>query len=478
MSLKKKSIAKTESAETESVKIGLGKTEPVKADSGKTDSVKADSGKPKVPQAPPAPQAPLSPKSQEGKEAQSFSPHHSKTLFAFESQSSQQARMETQAAQAQKMQAVGQLAGGVAHDFNNILMAIITACDSLPRGQFSEVAEIRRHAERGSNLVRQLLAFSRQQRLRFELLDLAKQTENICDWLPRLLGAQITLELKSAPAIWQVKGDITQFEQIVVNLAINARDAMPKGGILAITISNMQMTKIPKQDLVLMPVADYVLFEMTDNGSGIARGDYNKIFEPFFSTKKQGSGLGLSTVYGIVKQSGGYIFADSKKNQGTQFRIYLPRHQIEEAQAQAHKAQAELPLGNLPKISKKKHVGKDKHILLVEDEDAIRDFSARALRQQGFKILSARNGEEALEISQHQQIDLLISDIAMPGMDGVRLAQTLLARHAGLKVILISGYAQEAFRDPQQSLPHQIRFLPKPFGLKELILAAKTTLKI
>ena len=372
------------------------------------------------------------------------------------------ARLETQSAQAQKMQAVGQLAGGVAHDFNNLLTAIIAACDSLPRDR-EEIGEIKRHAERGADLVRQLLAFSRRQTLRPIALDLGTRARNICDLVQRLLGAPITLTLDLDEPIWPVLADPTQLDQIIVNLAVNARDAMPKGGRLAIHIRNMAAREISALDHILMPSGDYVLFEMADSGCGIRQADIGNIFEPFFSTKAQGSGLGLSTVYGIVKQSGGFIFPESKTGKGTIFRIYLPRHRPKKKRG-AEKSSAARPI--------KKIFARQKTVLLVEDEPAIRQFAQRALKQQGFEVIAVESAEAALAVKG--KIDMLVSDVVMSGMDGVKLAETLAARHPKMKIILISGYAEDAFRDPALSL--KMRFLPKPFGLKELILAVSAAL--
>ncbi len=381
------------------------------------------------------------------------------------------ARLETQSAQAQKMQAVGQLAGGVAHDFNNLLTAIIGACDLMPAGQFKEVKEIRKNAERGADLVRQLLAFSRRQTLRPVSLNLAERTRNICDLITRLLGAQIKLELDIKEPVWKVSVDPTQFEQIVVNLAINARDAMPKGGALTLRIKNIAAKEVAKLNHILMPTKDYVLFEMEDNGCGIPPEALGSIFEPFFSTKPQGSGLGLSTVYGIVKQSGGFIFPESQKGM-TIFRIYLP--------CLKDRAAKEITPKKLAKSSKPRKIKLQQDhatVLLVEDDPTIRDFAARALENQGFYVLRADDAENAIKIEKNHQgnIDVLVSDVIMPGMDGLALAKTLAQQNPELKVILISGYAEDAFRNPNTQSTHT-RFLPKPFGLNELAEAVRAVL--
>lgn len=382
------------------------------------------------------------------------------------------ARLETQSAQAQKMQAVGQLAGGMAHDFNNILTAIIAACDSLPLEKYSEVNEIRIHAQRGANLIRQLLAFSRRQVLQPVPLDLAKQTEDILDLVTRLLGAPINVKLEMDKPVWIVLADPTQLEQIIVNLSVNARDAMPEGGTLAIRIRNIAADELAKLDHVLIPAnKDFVLLEIEDSGEGIAATELGNIFEPFFSTKPQGAGLGLSTVYGIVKQSDGFIFPESKIGKGTVFRIYLPRY---EGPIDKNPKSLQKPID---KTSQSKHTNTDgqKKVLLVEDEPAIRTFAARALSAEGFEVITASSAEEALEL-ETAEIDILVSDVVMTGLDGVQLAEKLLDRHPNLKIVLISGYAESAFRNPQEKLAGRIRFLPKPFGLQELILAVQTSL--
>ena len=380
------------------------------------------------------------------------------------------ARLETQAAQAQKMQAVGQLAGGVAHDFNNILTAIITACDSMPKGQFSEVQEIRNNAQRGADLVRQLLAFSRRQILQPQPLDLKTRAENILNLVDRLLGAPIDVKLNIIEPMWPVLADPTQLEQIIINLAVNARDAMPNGGRLDITIAPMPARQLAQKDHVLIPKnKDYVLLEIKDSGCGIAKAELGNIFEPFYSTKPQGTGLGLSTVYGIVKQSDGFIFPESEKGKGTAFRIYLPRHHQEE-EAEKKKLSAPAQLSPSASLQQKK-IGQKK-ILLVEDEPTIREFAARALRSHGFEVLTAPSAEEALA-TPIEQLDVLVSDVVMSGMDGVELAEHLLNQHKNLQVVLISGYAEDAFRDPEAKLAERIRFLPKPFGLQELILTVQ-----
>ena len=370
------------------------------------------------------------------------------------------------------MQAVGQLAGGVAHDFNNLLTAIIGACDLMPAGQFKEIKEIRKHAERGADLVRQLLAFSRRQTLRPVPLDLAARTRDICDLITRLLGAQIKLSLDINEPVWKISADPTQFEQIVVNLAINARDAMPKGGELIMRIKNIPAKEIAQLNHILMPQADYVGFEMEDKGHGIPPEVLGTIFEPFFSTKPQGSGLGLSTVYGIVKQSGGFIFPESRTGM-TIFRIYLPRLKD---QPQDKDQTAKKPS---KKISKTPPQSEPDHgtVLLVEDDPTIRDFAARALENQGFLVLRAANAEDAINAEKNHpnKINVLVSDVVMPGMDGITLAKNLAQKNPTLRIILISGYAENAFRDPASNTD-QTRFLPKPFGLNELVEAVRAAI--
>jgi len=389
----------------------------------------------------------------------------------------EQRALEAQFAQSQKMQAVGQLAGGVAHDFNNVLTAIIGYSDLLLASHrptdpsFQDLMQIKQNANRAAGLVRQLLAFSRRQTLRPQVLQLGDVLSDLSiGLLKRIIGETVTLDVKHGRDLWPVKADLNQFEQAVVNLAVNARDAMPKGGRLTIRTRNVAREECAAFGEKLLAPADYVLVEVVDNGEGIAPGIIDKIFEPFFSTKEvgKGTGLGLSTVYGIVKQTGGYIFADSRIGEGTTFRIFLPRHVALAAEEKAKAPEVETRGADL--------TGRGT-VLLVEDEEAVRAFAARALASRGYSVVEAATGVEALSAIERNggEVDLVVSDVVMPEMDGPTLLRELRRRRPELKVIFISGYAEEAFK---KNLPEgeHFTFLPKPFSLKDLVAAVKDTM--
>ena len=386
-----------------------------------------------------------------------------------------QKQLEIQFAQSQKMQAVGQLAGGVAHDFNNVLTAIIGHCDLLfsqhkvGDSSFADINQIKQNANRAADLVRQLLAFSRKQTLMPKVLELPNAIAETKTLLDRLLGETIELTIHHERDLGFVKVDQGQLEQVIVNLAVNARDAMKNDGSLNIRTYNVSEEDCRKLGHTLMPDADYVCIEIADTGTGIAKEDLGQIFEPFFTTKKvgEGTGLGLSTVYGIVKQTGGFIFASSELGVGTAFRIYLPRHEADEMVAEmADKEKIE--------IADLSGAGT---ILLVEDEDAVRAFASRALSTRGYNVLEASNGELALGIVEQcgDEIDLVISDVVMPNMDGPSMAKKVRERYPDIKVIFISGYTEDAFED-ELDRPEDFLFLPKPFSLKQLASKVKEVL--
>ena len=387
-----------------------------------------------------------------------------------------QRSLEAQFAQSQKMQAIGQLAGGVAHDFNNVLTAIIGYCDLLLANHrpsdpsFPDIMQIKQNANRAAGLVRQLLAFSRRQTLRPQVIHLTDVLSDLSMLLRRLIGESIDLKVEHGRDLWPVKVDVNQFEQVIVNLAVNARDAMPAGGQLTLRTLNMPAGDCHRYGSpgTLTP-ADYVLVEVTDTGTGIPADIIDKIFEPFFSTKDvgKGTGLGLSTVYGIVQQTGGHILADSTPGQGSVFRVFLPRH--------VAGADDALP-APAPEAEQRPAPDLTGHgtILLVEDEDAVRAFATRALVARGYHVISAASGAEALEEIDKAgtRIDLVISDVVMPEMDGPTLLKALRARDPAQKVIFISGYAQEAF-GKNLAEGEKFSFLPKPFSLKQLVAAVK-----
>ncbi len=387
----------------------------------------------------------------------------------------EQKRLEAQFAQSQKMQAVGLLAGGIAHDFNNLLTAMIGFCDLLllrhkaGDQSFADIMQIKQNANRAANLVRQLLAFSRQQTLQPRVLDVTDVLAELSHLLRRLIGENIELMMEHGRDLKFVRVDAGQLEQVIINLAVNARDAMIEGGRLLIRTRNMITTEPISRGVEVMPPGPYVLIEIADTGSGIPADILDRIFEPFFSTKAVGSGtgLGLSTVYGIVRQTGGFVFVDSTMGKGTNFRIYLPQHAALSDQT-ARADYAEDQPRDLTGIGT---------VLLVEDEDAVRLFSARALRNKGYKVLEARSGEAALELINEQlnEIDLIISDVVMPRMDGPTLIKEVRQRRADLKVIFISGYAEDDFRRKIDA-GEEAHFLMKPFTLKQLATKVKEVL--
>src|SRR4051794_6877248 len=310
--------------------------------------------------------------------------------------------LENQINQSQKMEMVGQLAGGIAHDFNNVLSAIMMANDFLLNAHkptdpsFQDIMQIKQNATRAATLVRQLLAFSRRQTLRPQVLDLGDALSDLTMLLRRLIGEKVKLDLVHGRDLWPVKVDVSQFEQVIVNLAVNARDAMPDGGKLTVRTANVGTEVAGRLAYKGMPAADYVQIEITDTGTGIPADIRDKIFEPFFSTKEvgKGTGLGLSTVYGIVKQTGGFVYVDSEAGQGTSFRIFLPRHHPEQDIPEAAGNEvAKEPPGQ----AKAADLTGQGTILLVEDEEGLRSLNARGLRSRGYSVIEASNGIEAME---------------------------------------------------------------------------------
>ncbi len=383
--------------------------------------------------------------------------------------------LEAQFAQSQKMQAVGQLAGGVAHDFNNLLTAMIGFCDLLllrhkPGDQsFSDIMQIKQNANRAANLVRQLLAFSRQQTLQPRVINVTDVLAELANLLRRLIGENIELKMIHGRDLELVKVDQNQLEQVIINLVVNARDAMSGGGRLTVVTSNYVATAPERREHETIPAGSYVSVEVIDTGCGIARENLQRIFEPFYTTKEVGSGtgLGLSTVYGIVRQTGGFVLVDSGVGEGTTFTILLPRHQGE--------------LRPIDTAEPRERRGSDLTgsgiILLVEDEDAVRVFSARALRNKGYQVLEAKNGEAALQQieSDGARIDLLITDVVMPQMDGPTLARHVRRLRPEMRVIFISGYAEDRLGDIDGvEVAH---FLPKPFSLKQLASKVKEVIR-
>ncbi|OYY90298.1 MAG: hybrid sensor histidine kinase/response regulator [Sphingomonas sp. 28-66-16] len=390
----------------------------------------------------------------------------------------EETRLKREVAQATKMQAVGQLAGGVAHDFNNILTAIIGHCDlmlmrhSPGDSDYDDIQQIRANSNRAASLTRQLLAFSRQQTLRPQILQLPDVISEVSNLLKRLLGETVTLTVQHGRNLGPVRADPGQLEQVVMNLAVNARDAMlagnPRGGgTLTIETLAVPAADVRKMGSDILPVADYTALRISDTGAGIPGDILPKIFEPFFTTKEvgKGTGLGLSTVYGIVKQSGGYIFAESRPGHGAVFSIYFPVH------AAPVPAKAAAPS---PKIRQGELWGTGT-ILLVEDEDMVRAVAERALTRQGYTVLTAEHGEAALELlATHPRPDLLISDVVMPSMDGPTMVRHVRRQYPDLPILFMSGYAEEQLRKSIDL--DNVAFLAKPFSVQQLAEAARDVL--
>jgi len=385
----------------------------------------------------------------------------------------EQKSLEVQFNQAQKMQAVGQLAGGVAHDFNNLLTAMIGFCDLLftrhteNDPSFHDIMQIKQNANRAANLVRQLLAFSRRQTLQPKIFAIADALNDMSNLLRRLIGENIRLDIVHGDGVDLIRTDPGQFDQVIINLVVNARDAMKRGGTVTITTQKVRVENSIQRGHEVMHAGDYVLIDVVDTGSGIAKEDINRIWEPFFSTKGvgEGTGLGLSTVYGIVRQSDGYIFVDSAIGLGTTFSIYLPAFSSADAGALG----AELTRVGHPAPADERDLTGEATVLLVEDEDAVRLFGSRALRNKGYRVLEAGDGEEALDVINDYggPIDLIITDVMMPGMDGHTLVKLVQEELPAIKVILMSGYAEEAIPGGLSGDP-TLHFLPKPFSLQEL----------
>lgn len=395
----------------------------------------------------------------------------------------EQKNLELRFAHSQKMQAVGQLAGGVAHDFNNLLTAMIGFCDLLlmrhPAGDqsFADIMQVKQNANRAANLVRQLLAFSRRQTLQPKVLDMTDVLAELANLIRRLIGENIELKMIHGRDIGFVRADQGQLEQVLINLAVNARDAMKNGGTLTIRTSKCRVDEnnpLPK-DLISpaeedskIADGDYVLVEVVDTGSGIPKSILQKIFEPFFSTKEVGSGtgLGLSTVFGIVKQTGGYVYVNSKKNEGTNFSLFFPSVQNQDAVAEntagALTEKSENMAENIDLTGKST-------ILLVEDETPVRLFAGRALRNKGYTVLEADCGETGIEIMRERggEVEVIVTDVIMPGMTGPAMIEKIIAEYPNVIVIFISGYAEDAFVDNYGS-ERKFNFLAKPFTLKQL----------
>lgn len=374
---------------------------------------------------------------------------------------------EEQLRQAHKMEAVGRLSGGIAHDFNNLLSVIIGYAEDLEATPH-EGDKVRRNAgqirvagQRAASLTRQLLAFSRQQVLQPRILDLNSTINDLGKMLRRVIGEDIQFVLALDPAVGSVKVDQGQIEQVIMNLAVNARDAMPQGGKLTITTANAQLSEAHARKMHYVQPGSYVRLSVTDTGTGMDAATQARIFEPFFTTKEKGkgTGLGLATVYGVVKQSGGYIWVSSEKGKGTSFDIFLP--QVAGAGPAID-----------PKAQPAATVNDNSTILLVEDEDSLRQLVAGLLARHGYHVLSAATGAEALAIAKtfNNPIHLLVTDVVLPGMNGSALLQALSTNLRGLKVLYMSGYSEfQSYGGG--GLPPEAPFLQKPFTQEALLRA-------
>ena len=373
-------------------------------------------------------------------------------------------KLESDLQQAQKMDAIGRLAGGVAHDFNNLLL-VISAYAELMLDSLAEnhplrrnVSEIMTASRRAADLTRQLLAFGRKQMQLLQVLDLNSVIGEIAGMLPRLIGEDIELVLVPGHDLGKVKADPVQIEQVLMNLSANARDAMPGGGTLLIETENMRVDESYVQRHSIVPPGDYVLLTVTDSGEGITAQHLPHIFEPFYTTKEagKGTGLGLATVYGIVKQNGGFVWVYSELGLGTTFKVYLPQVQSPSTEVRAIKPAEHSPRGC-------------ETVLLVEDEASVRQASRQFLTRNGYTVLEATDGEDALRVSREHQgpIHLMITDVVMPKMGGPRLAERLAQERPDMKVLFVSGYAENTVLQ-HGAIDFTSRFLQKPFSLKTL----------
>ena len=415
--------------------------------------------------------------------------HGRASLVAVLNDATELKSLEMQFVQSQKMQAIGQLAGGVAHDFNNLLTAISGHCDLLllrhDRGDldYSDLVQIHQNANRAAALVGQLLAFSRKQTLQPEVVDLRDSLSDLTHLLNRLVGEKVQLHLIHDPELRPILADKRQLEQVIMNLVVNGRDAMPDGGSIHIETETRVLHEGLERDRATVPGGDYVVVKVRDEGIGIPADKLTKIFEPFYTTKRvgEGTGLGLSTVYGIIKQTGGFIFVDSVVGTGTTFTLMFPAHAGSPGAASADAlpfAAAILPAPThvltpqraalapivAPALRKGEGV-----VLLVEDEAPVRAFASRALRMRGYTVLEADSAEEALKTlaDPNLTVDVFVTDVIMPGMDGPSWVREALKARPNVKVVFVSGYAEDSFSETQSRIPNSV-FLPKPFSLSEL----------
>src|SRR5213079_1806540 len=375
-----------------------------------------------------------------------------------------QRRLQQQVLQSQKLEAVGRLAGGVAHDFNNLLTVITSYSDLVLEGlapgdaKRDDLEQVRKAADGAAALTRQLLAFSRQQVVEPRVVSLNTVVEGLQKILRRVIGEDIELAITLSPDLESVRADVGQLEQVLMNLVVNARDAMPTGGRLTVETANVEHDPEYARDREAAAVRRFAMLAVTDTGCGMDEATKARIFEPFFTTKEtgKGTGLGLATVYGVVKQSGGDIWVYSEPGQGTSFKVYLPRV-------------TEAPEPTRPGPAAAAPLRGSETVLLVEDDEMVRTLTRRMLEARGYTVLSASRGEDALGVVERHDgpIDLLVTDVVMPGMSGRAVAQRLLELRPGLKVLYLSGYTDDAIVRHGMLEPG-IAFLQKPFSADAL----------
>ena len=416
--------------------------------------------------------------------------------------------LELQFAQAQKMQAMGQMAGGVAHDFNNLLTAMIGFCDLLLQRHgvgdpsFSDIIQIKNNANRAAGLVRQLLAFSRKQPLKPKLIDVTENFVELSHMLKRILGEQISLKFYHGTDLGYIRVDPVQFSQVILNLAVNAKDAMNNRGTLSISTRTESLLEPYQFGADTIAPGEFVVIEVSDTGCGIPIENLTRIFEPFFSTKQNvvgsGTGLGLATVYGIVRQTEGFIKVNSIVGRGTTFAIYLPRFESDEETENSPSetgkeiitamngtpvltVQEKVTSNNNPKLIFGLNVSsidrlhelsprndENIRILFVEDEDSVRTFAVRALKKKGYEVIGCNSAENALEhLAEDTNFNLMITDMVMPGKNGAELAEIVKAKIPAIKIILASGYSEEIARR-ELSVSDNFEFIAKPFSLGDL----------
>ena len=436
-------------------------------------------------------------------------PEHIDGLVVYVIDATQQKSLEMQFAQAQKMQAMGQMAGGVAHDFNNLLTAMIGFCDLLLQRHgvgdpsFTDLIQIKQNANRAAGLVRQLLAFSRKQPLKPKLIDVTENFVELSHMLKRILGEQIVLHFYHGNDLGFIRVDPVQFSQVIINLAVNAKDAMNGNGTLSITTRVETLTTPYQFGADTIKPGEFVVIDVTDTGCGIPKENLNRIFEPFFSTKQNvvgsGTGLGLATVYGIVRQTEGFIKVSSIVGQGTTFSIHLPRFETNTDEEEQNQIEAKeritakdgtpiltvqekrtspvninqkiifgLNVSAIDRNNEPNHEAKDIKILFVEDEDSVRTFAVRALKKKGYEVIGCNSAENALEqLEQETDFDLLVTDMVMPGMSGAELAGIVKSKIPNIKIILASGYSEEIARR-ELAGSQEFEFMAKPFSLGDL----------